>query len=111
MSNIVKAETRQEALQQMSAVDRSLADTIMRRIEIEERRDEINAKWRASKEAQELKALGKEYRQLEIVLHEKNGARKMLYALLKKFGVKMPETKLTRLAEKNEGVRALVESN
>lgn len=111
MSNIVKAETKQEAVQQLLQIDKSLADTISRRLEIEERKKELNAKWHASKEYEELKELAKEDRELQVIQHEKNGARKMLYALLRKFGVKVPETRLTRLAEKNEGARALVGLN
>ncbi len=109
MSDLAKAGTKEEAIRQMSVVDKSLADTITRRLEIEERKKEINAKWHASKEYDELRELSKEDRELTIIQHEKNGARKMIYHLLKKFGVEIPKTKLTRMAERDENVRALVE--
>lgn len=109
-SSIAKPETKSEALRQMLEVDRSLANTISRRLEIEERRKELSRELRGTKIYQEMKSLAKEDRELVIEQHEKNGARKMMFALMKRFGMSVPETKLTKLTQRNETARALVEA-
>ncbi len=107
MRNIVKADTKQDAVKSMLSIDKILADTITRRLEIEEERKKINSLWRASKEYKRLKELSKEEKQLVVVQHEQNGARRFCYALLEKFGIE-PQTNLTRLAKKNDAVKELI---
>lgn len=107
MSNIVKANTKQEAIREMVMIDRSIANTTARLLEIEEEKKKITTQWKATKEFKRLKELGKEEKKLIIKRHEINGARKFCYALLKKFGIE-PQTKLTRLAENNDTVKELI---
>jgi hypothetical protein len=108
-NSLIKADTREEARRQMLMVDQSLANTITRRLEIEERKHELNAKLRESKEYQELRMLSKEDKELIIAQHEKNGARKMIFGLLKKFGMDVPNTKLTKLIDRNQRAGELVQ--
>jgi hypothetical protein len=107
-TNLIKADTKQEAMLQMMRVDQSLANTVTRKIEIEDRKRELHLRIRAMKESEELRELAKEDKELSVVMHEKNGARKMLFTLFKRFGMAVPETKLTKLIEKNEDARALI---
>jgi ribosomal protein L11 len=110
MSNsLVKADTKKEALQQMLHVDQSLANTVTRKLEIEDRKRELNMRIRATKEYEELRELAKEDKELTVVMHEKNGARKMIFGLMKKFGMEIPDTKFTKLLDKNENARSLVQ--
>jgi hypothetical protein len=105
---LVKTSTQKETRDQLLQVDKSMADTITRILDIDDRNKEIMANWRATKEYKELKAMAKEKRELIVVQHEKNGARKLLFAMFKKFGIQTPETSLTKLAKKNEDARALI---
>jgi hypothetical protein len=110
MTRLPAPQSKAETIRQMMTIDKSMADTITRRLEIESERKVINTKWKQSPEYRRLKELAKEEKQLIIEQHEKNGARKMIYALMQKFGIKTPDTHLTKLTGKNEAARALAEA-
>lgn len=111
MSDIIKIGTKDEAKRQMVLVDKSLGDIITQIQDLDDEAKELKLKLRETKDAQRLKEISRVKKSLTVQKIEGIGARKMVFRLLRKFGVEMPETKITRLAEKNEQVRALVEAH
>jgi hypothetical protein len=111
MGNLqVKIETRTEARNQMMMIDKSLGDIISQLQDLKEERAEIMARFKASKDGQRLKQIGMLIRTRTIAQHETIGMRKLIVRFLERLGVKLPETKLTKLIEKDGEVKALVEA-
>lgn len=102
----------QEVKRQLITVDKTTADVITRRLDIEERQHELNEaiKRDEAKRLAELRQLKKEARELADQQKEIIGGRKVLLGLLKRFGVDTPVTKLTTLVQKNEDARELIEA-
>ena len=111
MSNLpVRIETKAEAKNQMMMIDKSLGDIISELQDLREERAEIAARFKASKDGQRFKEIGTLIRTRTIAQHETIGMRKLIIRFLEKLGVKLPETKLTKLIEKDGEVKALVEA-
>ena len=111
MSNLlVRVETKTEARNQMMIIDKSLGDIISELQDMKEERAEIMARFKASKDGQRLKEIGTLIRTRTIAQHETIGMRKLIVRLLERLGVKLPETKLTKLIEKDGEIKALMQT-
>lgn len=111
MSNLVKIETKREAVNQIMMVDKYLGDTIMQMQEVEDEAKEIRRRQNESPDGLRLKEIAKLKKILVIERYEAIGQRKLVVRLLKKLGVNVPQTKLTKLIEKDGEVRQMVEAH
>lgn len=116
MSNAVarkNGEQVAEAKRQYAQLANALARVVTDLEDMKERRKELAEAMRKRNERElaELKELSASKKVKEQQLSETVGGIKLAMALLKKWDVDAPNTKLEKLAEKHDHVAALVESN
>jgi hypothetical protein len=108
-TSVVKIGTQKEAINQMMMVDKALGDVISELQDLNDEKKQIWGKLKATKEMARLKEISKRTHVLTVAQHETIGQRKLIIRFLEKLGVKLPQTNLTKLIEKDGEVRAMVE--
>ncbi len=110
MGAIVKVDTKEEARRQMVVVDKQLSDVVTKLYDIDEEAKALREVLRQTKEAKRLKEIAQTKKLLLEQRTEMIGQRKLIMRILAKMKIEMPDTKLTRLLEKNEEISQYVEN-
>lgn len=105
MSNIIKSR---EAANQMLIIDKALGDIITRLQDIDDEMKELRMKLRQTPEAKRLRELVQQKKSLTVERIEAIGQRKLVIRLLRKLGIEIPETKLTKMIHQDESLKSYI---